>query len=58
MIVAVVGPKEKIAIIDCEFIDETGKSIDNTPVFQHISLLKPPLKEMFTPPSMLRSLLY
>ena len=41
--------KETIAIIDCEFIDETGKNIDNTPVFQHISLLKPPLKEMFTP---------
>jgi hypothetical protein len=42
---------ERIAIIDCEFVDETGKNKDNTPLFQHISLLKPPIKDLFTPPT-------
>ena len=31
--------QERVAIIDCEMVDETGTNTDNTPVFWHMSLL-------------------
>ena len=42
--------QERVAIIDCEMVDETETNMDNTPVFWHMSLLRPPTDGMYEPP--------